>query len=179
MWTPVISCMSVFQAIMKWSFLPNQTKKNIFIFFCRARWVFFVPFPTRAWDGLLSRSLSSRYHTSSAAVKVKCLLTWPPRIIDCGVTRCACVRMHVTLWLHTAGSVGIVWKHLQFKGPGGSLALQCRLWKRRIVVRFEKMLKANATCFVESDIYGCLSALCFKSDQIGFVSSNIISSFSQ
>lgn len=62
-----------------------------------------------------------RHHSSSVGVKVKDLLTWPPRIIDCGVTRCDCVRMHVTLWLHTAGSAGVVWKHLQFKGPLGAL----------------------------------------------------------
>lgn len=81
---------------------------------------FFVQFSTCTCDGLLSRSLSPRHHSSSAGVKVKDLLTWPPRIIDCGVARCNCVRMHVTLWLHTTGSVGVVWKHLQFKGPLGA-----------------------------------------------------------
>lgn len=85
-----------------------------------AGWVFFVPFSTCTCDGLLSHSLSSRHHSSSAGVKVKDLLTWPPRIIDCGVTLRDCVRTHVTLWLHTAGSVGVVWKHLQFRGPLGA-----------------------------------------------------------
>lgn len=64
---------------------------------CRAVWVFSGPFSTCTCAGLLSRSLSSRYHSSSAGVKVKDLLTWPPRINDCDVTRCDRVRMHVTL----------------------------------------------------------------------------------
>lgn len=99
--------------------------------------LFFVPLLPCTCDGLLSWSLSSWYHTSSAAVKVKCLLTWPPCIIDCGVTWCACVRMHVTLWLHTAGSVGVVWKHLQLQDPVGAWLyragfISVSLWMGRV-----------------------------------------------
>lgn len=104
---------------------------------CPARCIFFVPPLRCTCDGLLSWSLSSWYHTSSAAVKVKCLLTWPPCIIDCGVTWCARVRMHVTLWLHTAGSVGVVWKHLQFQDPVGAWLYRAgfisgSFWKGRV-----------------------------------------------
>lgn len=61
---------------------------------CHAGWqdefFYFVPFSTCTCDGLLSRSLSSQHHSSSAGVKVKDLLTWPPRIIDCGVAQWEC-----------------------------------------------------------------------------------------
>ena len=80
----------------------------------------FCTFSTCTTAGLLSQSHSSRHHSSSTGVKVKGLFTWPPRIIDCGITQCDCVRMHVTLLLHSTGSAGMVWKHLQFKGPLGA-----------------------------------------------------------
>lgn len=134
-----------------------RQNNRINLFFCHAGWVF-VPFSTCTCDRLLSRSLSPGHHPSSAGVKVKDLLTWPPRITDCGVKRRDRVRMHVTLWLRVAASVGAEWKHLQFKGPVGSLALQGRLhfllifeWGRRTVVSFyweTLRQRANAICFV-------------------------------
>lgn len=134
-----------------------RQNNRINLFFCHAGWVF-VPFSTCTCDRLLSRSLSPGHHPSSAGVKVKDLLTWPPRITDCGVKRRDRVRMHVTLWLRVAASVGAEWKHLQFKGPAGSLALQGRLhfllifeWGRRTVVSFyweTLRQRANAICFV-------------------------------
>lgn len=48
---------------------------------------FHPPFSTCTCACLLSHSLFSQHHSSSAGLKVKDLLTWPPHITDCGVTR--------------------------------------------------------------------------------------------
>lgn len=60
-------------------FMPY--KNSLLLFFLNA------PFSTCTCAGLLSHSLFSQHHSSSAGLKVKDLLTWPPHITDCSVTR--------------------------------------------------------------------------------------------